>query len=160
MGRRGPQPQPTTLKLLRGNPGKRSLNDAEPAPPAKMPKCPKHLNGLARKLWSQWGKTLHDMGVLTLIDGAAFEMLCKKYAECLELEEKVSTGGPVWLAKGAPGELPEFKISPYVKLRNIAEDKLLRLIGHFGMSPSTRSAIKVDQTAGADPLDDFLEKNA
>jgi P27 family predicted phage terminase small subunit len=160
MGRRGPQPQPTTLKLLRGNPGKRALNDAEPQAPVKMPRCPKHLKGEARKRWNEWGRTLHEMGVLTLIDAAAFELLCKKYAECLEHEEKVAQGGPVWIAKGAPGELPAFKISPYVKLRNIAEANLLRLIGHFGMSPSTRSAIKVDQTAGADPLDDFLERNA
>jgi hypothetical protein len=32
MGRRGPPPQPTKLRLLSGNPGKRPLPRAEPQP--------------------------------------------------------------------------------------------------------------------------------
>ena len=32
MGRRGPTPEPTVLRMLRGNPGRRPLNDSEPQP--------------------------------------------------------------------------------------------------------------------------------
>jgi hypothetical protein len=50
MGLRGPAPEPTALKLLRGNPGKRPLNTLEPKPPTgKRPHCLAHLDEVARK---------------------------------------------------------------------------------------------------------------
>jgi hypothetical protein len=32
MGKRGPSPKPTSLKVLQGNPGKRKINKSEPKP--------------------------------------------------------------------------------------------------------------------------------
>ena len=43
MGKRGPKPTPTPLKILRGNPGCRPLNAAEPQPPANGIVMPEHL---------------------------------------------------------------------------------------------------------------------
>jgi hypothetical protein len=53
----GPRPQPTTLRLLRGNPGKRKLNRDEPQPeiPPAVPDPPPHLLPLARDEWWRCG---------------------------------------------------------------------------------------------------------
>src|SRR5262245_15675518 len=50
-GQRGQAPMPTRLKILRGNPGRRPLNDAEPKPEAGIPKCP---SWLSRKEKAEW----------------------------------------------------------------------------------------------------------
>ena len=38
MGRHGPAPEPTALKLVHGNPGKRPINKAEPRPSRRRPR--------------------------------------------------------------------------------------------------------------------------
>ena len=45
MGRRGPAPKPTAIKILEGNPGKQKLNHNEPKPPTiiAIPKPPSRL---------------------------------------------------------------------------------------------------------------------
>ena len=45
MAQRGRKPKPTAMKVLEGNPGKRSLNTTEPQPPKRAPRCPNwHYN--------------------------------------------------------------------------------------------------------------------
>ena len=45
MGRRGPPPEPTPLKLWKGNPGKRPVNTREPVPRRDSPQCPDLARG-------------------------------------------------------------------------------------------------------------------
>ena len=55
MGKRGPAPKPTALKVLQGNPGKRKLNDSEPTfeKTDEILKPPSYLSTYAknRKAW-------------------------------------------------------------------------------------------------------------
>jgi hypothetical protein len=52
MGRRGPPPQPTKLRLLSGDPGKRPLPRAEPQP-IGLPQKPDFVTGSASEAWDQ-----------------------------------------------------------------------------------------------------------
>ena len=49
MAQRGRKPKPTAVKMLEGNPGKRSLNTGEPKPEKKAPRCPAWLEDEAKK---------------------------------------------------------------------------------------------------------------
>ena len=80
MGRRGPPPKPTKLKLLAGNPGKRPLNRREPQPRKTTPRCPAWLGKEARAVWKRMVPELRRMGVLTVIDGEALAAFCQTYA--------------------------------------------------------------------------------
>ena len=51
----GRKPTPTTLKELKGNPGRRPLNEAEPKPAARLPSPPAHLSRSARREWRRAG---------------------------------------------------------------------------------------------------------
>ena len=49
----GPPPQPTALRVLNGNPGRRPLNDREPKPGAGPPRCPPYLDEEAKRQWKR-----------------------------------------------------------------------------------------------------------
>ena len=70
MAQRGRKPKPTAVKVLEGNPGKRSLNTAEPKPEKKAPRCPSWLEDEAKKEWKRMSKQLEQLGILTEIDMA------------------------------------------------------------------------------------------
>ena len=56
MAQRGRKPKPTAVKVLEGNPDKRSLNTAEPKPEKKAPRCPSWLEDEAKKEWKRMSK--------------------------------------------------------------------------------------------------------
>ena len=58
MAQRGRKPKPTAVKVLEGNPGKRSLNTGEPKPEKKAPRCPAWLEDEAKKEWKRMAKQL------------------------------------------------------------------------------------------------------
>jgi P27 family predicted phage terminase small subunit len=78
--------EPTTLKLLRGNPGKKKLGPPEPAPDIGIPKIPRHLTRTARKEWRRIVPLLFENGLVTLIDMAALAGYCQSFARMEELE--------------------------------------------------------------------------
>jgi len=83
------KPKPTAVRLMDGNPGKRGYNADEPVPPEGCPECPDHLSNAARREWHLMAATLHDMGVLTTVDRAAFAACCQACGRWVEAEERL-----------------------------------------------------------------------
>lgn len=96
MGTRGRKPKPTALKILEGNPGKRPLNESEPKPEKKAPKCPSWLEPEAKKEWRRMSKILQELGILTQIDASAFAGYCQAYARWKEAEEFLTKHGTIF----------------------------------------------------------------
>lgn len=97
MGRRGPKPQPTALRLLKGNPGKRAINHNEPVlPPGGDDDwaCPSHLKGLAKKEWERQVPDLRAAGVLKLAHRTQFASYCEAYAERRRYQAMATKVGP------------------------------------------------------------------
>ncbi len=90
MGLRGPAPEPTALKLHRGNPGKRPLNQWEPQPLPVPPACPAHLDADAKKEWRRLVKILMRMRVLTEADGMALASLCQALSTMTKAQQKLN----------------------------------------------------------------------
>src|SRR5690606_37247509 len=86
MTMRGRKPNPTALRRLNGNPGKRGYNHLEPVAPEGLPDCPPHLSELARAEWDRIAQVLYEMGVLTMVDRAALAAYCQAYARWAEAE--------------------------------------------------------------------------
>src|SRR5687768_12458103 len=94
MGRRGPKPQPTALKIERGNPGKRRLNDTEPDLAPAERAVPSGMTGVAKAEWLRLVDELTDKGVLTVGDMKCFEEYCYivgDIADVRKLIRKVGT---------------------------------------------------------------------
>ena len=134
----GRRPKPTYLKLLADNPGHRPLNDAEPRPEVKIPDAPEWLNGRARAAWDKYADLLVKNKVLTELDGIAFAALCQCFARWAEAEGYIEKQGLVLLSPtGFP--IP----NPYLSVANRAMEQIRSFLIEFGMTPSSRSKVRV-----------------
>src|SRR5947209_4306168 len=92
---RGRKPKPVGMKIAEGNPGKRPLNANEPKPTPGAPKCPKHLQGEARKEWRRIVPELDKMGLMTSVDLVAMACYCESWATYLTALAKIEQEGQV-----------------------------------------------------------------
>src|SRR5262245_33575233 len=142
----GRKPKPTHLKLLQGNPGKRALNANEPRPPVEMSEAPEHLTDVAKVEWKRMGERLLRLGLLTVIDGAAFSAYCTIYARWVEAEQALKkTGSVVRSPNGYP------ILSPYYTIANQSLQQMRAYMTEFGMTPSSRSRISLAGAEDNDP---------
>lgn len=150
MALRGRKPKPTAIKELEGNPGKRKLNQYEPKPLKKAPKCPSWLDNEAKKEWRRTAKQLEQLGILTEVDMAAFAGYCQAYARWKEAEEFISKHGTiVKTPSGYWQQVPQVSIAQtYLKIMN-------KFCEQFGLTPSARSRIVSDN--GKQDADDPME---
>jgi P27 family predicted phage terminase small subunit len=141
---RGRKPKPTNIHVLEGGKQKthRNLNDKEPKPDAKIPKCPKHLDKEARAEWKRMARELEPLGLLSNLDKAVFASYCQAFSTWAQATKKVHEQGLVFKA---PNGMP--MMNPYLPIVNKANEQMLKALIELGMSPSSRSRIKVEAPA-------------
>jgi P27 family predicted phage terminase small subunit len=153
MGRRGPAPRPTALKLMRGERADR-LNAFEPTPSAKPPRCPRSLSPEARLVWRRLAPDIQRAGVLTAWDVDMFACFCNlvvivdRARLLLEAGLIVARRGP-----GPPTAQPEPDLTarrgqgvttnPAWRIYRDGIEQLRSLAQEFGLTPSARSRIRV-----------------
>jgi P27 family predicted phage terminase small subunit len=151
---RGRKPKPTNLKLLQGKPGHRALplNEAKLTP--TVPEPPEVIQGTALAEWHRITPLLHGAGLLTVIDGPALAAYCQSYATWVEAQEEIRRSGTVIRSlHNQP------MVSPYVKVANVAWQQWTRMLTEFGMSPSSRSRVKVpDAPPATDPYTEWKNR--
>lgn len=140
MGKRGPAPAPTALKVARGNPGKRALNHDEPVlPPADL-SPPKGLKGRALQEWQEKGPLYLAAGVLTTGDMTFFKTYCQIVGDedrYQKLADKVT-----------PSEALDLGYASHlVKIRA----QLKQYFDALGGTPSSRSGVKVNHQGWQPP---------
>lgn len=147
MGKRGPKPKPTALKKLLGNPGKRTLNDHEPAAPAASPDPPMILRSVARPFWDKLAPTLITMKVLSEVDVMALARYCNLLHRYHVLEEFLMSRGAAGTTiaqKDAKGKVIGAKEIPQAWEYRQAHGALLQYEREFGMTPSSRTRLHID----------------
>ena len=149
---RGRKPKPAALKELEGNPGKRAINP-EPKFSSRMPRCPEHLTGEARKEWKRVVHELHYAGLLKVTDRAVLAAYCQAWADWVEACRELDGAAKVCTTdKGY--EYP----NPWIGIRNGAMESLRKMMAELGMTPSSRSRVKVDTPEVEDPFERFVRK--
>lgn len=148
---RGRKPQPTALKLLRGNPGRRPLNRSEPVPRAGAMTCPRHLDAVARREWKRVVKAAPP-ALLTPLDAAVLAMYCDAYSRAVVAREHLPDSA-TWVNCTARGyEQP----SPWLGILGRAETMLLKAAGELGFTPSARSRVHLSDAAAGASLEELL----
>ena len=131
-----------------------ALNDREPAPPPEIPACPEFLDTAAREEWDRTSLILANMGLLTLADRSALAAYCVAYSRWVQAEQQVARFGTIVKSpeKGFPMK------SPYLTVADQALETMRKLMVEFGLTPSSRSRIRVPEGGrAADEFDAFVE---
>lgn len=81
----------TALRVLRGNPGKRPINDREPALEPAEGTIPASLAGRAREEWQRLAPDPIAAGVLTIGDRAVFEAYCRIVGDLADIENEIGS---------------------------------------------------------------------
>ena len=147
------RPVPSTLKRLRGNPGKRPLNENEPKPEGAIPPCPRELSKVAKREWRRISRELYALGLLTRLDRAALAAYCQGWSTWLTAIQKVRVHG---LIVRSPSGYP--MQSPYLAIANQAQKQFRAFMVELGMTPSARANLDPQAPAPADELEEFLSE--
>lgn len=134
---RGRKPQPTALKVLRGNPGRRPLNAAEPVHDPLPTDCPDDLvDPVARAEWTRIAPMLITRGQVTSVDRSTLIGYCFKYAQWKALEDDARKHP--FIVKSPNGyPLP----NPALGMANKVFGLMLKAAAELGITPSARSRV-------------------
>lgn len=170
MGKRGPPPEPSILKYIRGNPSKAKISEAEPTPDLldsfDAPDFVKE-DPFAIVKWNYAVPILRRMRVITEADTESFARYCIIWADWMRAREKCKTLGR---------EITHFELDPNRtdgKLRikwsqpapwavdeKAKHKDLLRLEQEFGLTPSSRSQVTIHASVDEDPVAAFVKKRS
>ncbi|MFI0848861.1 phage terminase small subunit P27 family [Mesorhizobium sp. IMUNJ 23232] len=135
---RGRKPRPTVLKLVMGNPDKRSLNSNEPKPANMIPTCPAHLSPTAKSEWKRLVRHLHEMGLMSQLDRSVLAVYCQTYGRWVEAERKLKETPP--LLKTPAGYV---QVSPWLTISHKCVELMHKYLTELGLSPASRSRVAV-----------------
>lgn len=135
----GRKPLPTNLKVLKGTQRKGRTNKAEPRPEQEVPSPPEHLSRYALMEWGRITPQLHALGLLSQLDRSTLAAYCQCYGRWKEAEEQLKTTG--FLIRTTNGNVVQ---NPLLGIANRALDLMNKYATMFGLSPSERSRIRVD----------------
>lgn len=147
MGKRGPRPQPTQLKIMRGNPGRRTISKQEPLPPADGVVMPSHLGDVASVKWEELLPLLQSVKVMTRADTEALARYCDTYEWWLATRAKLKKDGDTYPILNDKGEIKYIAQRPEVSIANKLAMQLRQLESDFGLSPAARTSLKVEPDA-------------
>ena len=137
----GTKPRPEEIKRLHGEKNKDRYNPGAPKPEKKRPTCPMHLCPVARTEWRRISAELEGLGLLTRIDRAALAAYCEAYGEWVEASLAM---------KGHRLTIVTDKLNiiqnPLIGIKHKAAEQMHKFLTEFGMTPSSRSRITIEDT--------------
>lgn len=143
MGKRGPKPAPTHLKLLRGDAEDR-INRDEPIPSEPedgIIQPPEELSEDAKKVWDYYAEDLEDKGCLTPWDVDTFAVFCNAVAIYRDCKKKM---GRQYTDKGAAGGVIK---SPYWQIMRDCSEQIAKFSSRFGFTPGDRADLVIEKKA-------------
>lgn len=147
--------KPTKLHVLTGTarPSRHNLKAEKDYPSLSECRPPAHLSGVGRRAYKRFFSLLHPLGVLTETDGPALEAMAAAYEEMRHCLKICAEQG--YTVEGATGALVR---RPEATQLSQSQDRLMKWLSHFGMTPSTRAKIAPSVAKTADPFADYMEK--
>ena len=141
---RGRKPLPTHLKLVKGNPGRRPVNESEPTPVLAIPPVPPELCDDGKLEWGRICGELYSLNLLSHLDRGALTALCDAWGAWVRGRralEKMAAKDPVFggmVIKTKDGNMIQ---NPLIGLVNKARADYVRFAAEFGMTPSARARV-------------------
>jgi P27 family predicted phage terminase small subunit len=137
MGKRGPQPKPTNLRVLHGD-RKDRINTEEPVPRDGLPVCPSGVSDEVKQVWDYTLAELSAMKCATPADRDALLAYCEAVVLHRLASQEIAEGGITALGgNGAVGR------APAVLVQKDAATMIRAFAQEFGLTPAARSQIRM-----------------
>ena len=159
---RGIKPQTTASRIATGQAKKnpQRVNQHEPKAPEGAPLKPLHLDSHASLAWDHVVSIFDEMGMLSRADGTLIELYAVTYSGYRQaLESVVKTGQVLVLRRddtNGTGAV-EVRRNPYSVELHKYMDRLGKLLGEMGLTPSSRSRVAVVKKEDDDPFMEWLK---
>lgn len=156
MGKRGPKKEDHKLKVLKGNPGKKPLNDKYPKPDPINPPPPRWLGHRAKQTWESLAPKLYKDGMLTERDLIQLRNLCitDEILQVLYKSVKDKLKELTFTTEnGYQQQIPELNaLDKYMK-------QIHRFADRFGLDPISRQSLVTPKDQEEDdPIAQMLKK--
>ncbi len=104
----------------------------------ELPPRPAGLKKVAGRVWEELGPQLVSAGLITVVDGQAFMLLCNNIADFETVQGKLESIDD-WVTK-TPNDFVVHSV--WWNIRNRLHDDILKMCKEFGMTPASRSGLK------------------
>jgi P27 family predicted phage terminase small subunit len=156
MGKRGPKPKPTALRVFEGDPGRLlGKRSGEPAPAigSAVPAPPDWLGEVGQAVWREEAPKIHALRLLTEVDCRLFALYCEAWEDFAAARALIAKEGLIAVSdKGA-----EYQ-HPAVGVKNKAIQRIKQIGAEFGIGPASRVGMKLgSSTSAADALTEFKQ---
>lgn len=136
---KGRSPKPNSIKKLTGNLGKRRINEFNPNVLTSIPAAPELVKeSKCVQLWNDLSAVLIENGILTVMDLLALEFLVMDIQQYRDAQIEINKYGMI--VKTDTGAV---RRSPFLDIRDSAQDRIFKMLLEFGMSPAARKKIGV-----------------
>ena len=164
MGRRGPAPKPTGVRVLEGCRAHRPLPENEPQYPAGVPPKPKKMSRQAQRVWEELVIEMAPANVLRSVDQRALWQLSEDEALLLEAYDGLwkMISAVQQKAKKEGKDLPGGALFALISMTsgrlamNTIRDLGSRVLierREFGLTPSSRTRISTPGEGSMDSLE-------
>jgi P27 family predicted phage terminase small subunit len=150
LGRRGPAPAPTKVKILRGETRPSRVNYREPLPSSNSPKMPPDMDAEAKVVWRRVISSMGHLGVIRVPDSDILRCYCEAVSRYAGAARLYAGSGPLVRHAGSLVKNPLHQV-----VRDDGEQ--IRLFAReLGLSPSARAGLRVEPEHGFDSIDPVL----
>lgn len=156
MGKRGPKPKPTHLKVVQGSYRKDRAPKSEAKPQPIVPSAPENLDPVARAEWERTVDELAALGLASRIDRGALAVVCEAWSDFVAASELVKASKRI--IETSNGNLIQH---PAVGMKNKAAQLYLKACAEFGMTPAARTRVEAmtPDSEAENPWDRFKQKS-
>ena len=146
MGRRGPTPTPTKVKMLRGETRPSRLNLHEPMPASDAPKIPADMDPEAKTVWRRVLRDMRHTGVIRAADADVLRCYCEAVSRYAQAARLYAQSGPIVKRDGNLVKNPLHQVA-----RDNA-DEIRQFARELGLSPSARVGLRIEREHALDSL--------
>jgi P27 family predicted phage terminase small subunit len=148
MGRRGPAPTPTKVKMLRGETRPSRLNLREPTPAPDVPRMPADMDPDAKVVWRRVMRDMRHTGVIRAADADVLRCYCEAVSRYAGAARLYAQSGPIVRGRHG-GELVK---NPLHQVARDNADEVRQFARELGLSPSARVGLRIEREHALDSL--------
>ena len=162
----GRRPKPLAIHQLNGNPRHFSQADLHgqdnPQPELTVPEMPKGMSKSARREWNRIVPLLQELRLLSKIDGLALAAYCDAHGMVEESTKEIRKHGMLftemyWDKNKEEMVAGDLKANPAIAIKFQALKVMKSFLIEFGLTPASRSKLKVTKKEDGDIMEQFLK---